>query len=117
MADEWGSSKGGISTLNRELCKGLAQQPNVRVTLVVSKYDEREKQAALGSDVHLATPDVELPGYDSIAMLGFPPADLAIDVVIGHGRKLGQPANAVAKQRRCKRVHIVHTASEQIAMY
>ena len=117
MADEWGSSKGGISTLNRELCKGLAQQPNVRVTLVVSKYDEREKQAALGSDVHLATPDVELPGFDSIAMLGFPPADLDIDVVVGHGRKLGPPANAAVKQRRCKRVHIVHTASEQIAMY
>ena len=117
MADEWGSSKGGISTLNRELCKGLAQQPNVRVTLVVPTYNEKEKQAALEHGVHLTTPDFELPGYDSIAKLAFPPTDLAIDVVIGHGRKLGPPANVVAKLRRCKRVHIVHTASEQIAMY
>jgi len=118
LADEWGSSKGGISTLNRELCIGLAQQPNVVVTLVVSTYDETEKQAALNEHkVHLAAPDFELPGYDSVAKLAFPPADLAIDVVIGHGRKLGPPANVVAKQRRCKRVHIVHTASEQIAMY
>ena len=117
LADEWGSSKGGVSTLNRELCKGMAQQPNVLVTLVVPEYNEKEKQAALKHGVHLAAPDLELPGNDSIAMLNFPPADLAIDVVIGHGWKLGPPANVVAKLRRCKRVHIVHTASEQIAMY
>ena len=117
MADEWGSSKGGISTLNRELCKGLAQQPNVLVTLVVSKYDEREKQTALEHNVHLAAPDLELPGYDAIGMLNFPPDDLTIDAVIGHGRKLGTSAKAVAYQRKCKRVHIVHTASEQIAMF
>lgn len=117
LADEWGSSKGGISTLNRELCKGLAQQPNVRVTLVVPKYDEGEKQAALKHKVHLAATDPELAGYNSIGMLGFPPAELPMDVVIGHGWKLGPPANVVAKLRRCKRVHIVHTASEQIAMF
>lgn len=117
MADEWGSSKGGVSTLNRELCKGLAQQPNVRVTLVVSKYDEREKQAALEQKVHLSATDPELPGYNSIGMLGFPPVELPMDVVIGHGWKLGPPANAIAKLRGCKRVHIVHTASEQIAMH
>ena len=117
MADEWGSSKGGVSTLNRELCIGLAQQPKVRVTLVVSKYDEREKQAALKRKVHLAATDPELPGYNSIGMLGFPPVELPMDVVIGHGWKLGPPANVVAKQRGCKRVHVVHTASEQIAMH
>lgn len=116
LADEWGSSKGGISTLNRELCIGLAQQPNVLVTLVVPKYDEKEKQAALEHKVHLAKTD-SVPGFDSVAMLAFPPADLPIDVVIGHGRKLGPSASIVAKHRRCKRVHIVHTASEQIAMY
>lgn len=114
MADEWGSRKGGVSTLNRELCKGLAQQPNVLVTLVVPKYDQEEKQAALKHNVHLVTPDSELPGFDSI---GFPPDDLAIDAVIGHGRKLGPPAIATAKLKKCKRVHIVHTASEQISMF
>ena len=116
MADEWGSKKGGVSTLNRELCKGLAQQPNVLVTLVVSEYDQKEEQAALEHKVRLAKPD-SVPGFDSINQLGFPPEDLAIDAVIGHGRKLGPPANIAAKQKRCKRVHIVHTASEQIAMY
>ena len=119
LADEWGSSKGGISTLNRELCKGLAQQPNVVVTLIVPSCEEKEKKAAQDHNVHLAAAGSELPGYDSVATfkLAYPPADLAIDVVIGHGRKLGPPANALAQQRKCKRVHIVHTASEQIAMY
>ena len=117
MADEWGSSKGGISTLNRELCKGLAQQPNVLVTLGVPKYDKKEREAAQEHNVNLIAPDSMLPGYDSVSMLAFLPADFPIDVVIGHGRKLGPSANALAKQRRCKRVHIVHTASEQIAMH
>lgn len=116
LADEWGSKKGGVSTLNRELCKGLAQQPNVLVTLVVPEYDQKEEQAALEHKVRLAKPD-SVPGFDSINQLGFPPEDLAIDAVIGHGRKLGPPANIAAKQKRCKRVHIVHTASEQNAMY
>jgi len=98
---------------------GLAQQPNVLVTLVVPTADEKEKhaQAAQKHKVHLAAPDSGLPGYSTVDMLAFPPADLAIDVVIGHGRKLGPKANEVAFRRGCKRVHIVHTASEQIAMY
>lgn len=103
--------------MNRELCKWLAQQPNVLVTLVVPTCDEKEKKAALEHNVHLAAPDEDLLGYDSIAKLNFPPADLAIDAVIGHGWKLGPPANAIAKQKRCKRVHIVHTASEEISMF
>ncbi|KAL9950620.1 hypothetical protein ACROYT_G043144 [Oculina patagonica] len=116
LADEWWSSKGGISTLNRELCKGLAQQPNVSVTLIVPEHDQKEKQAALEHNVHLAAAD-EMPGIDPIMSLSFPPGDLDINVVIGHGQKLGPPANMIAKKRGCKRVHIVHTASEHLAMF
>ena len=116
MADEWWSSKGGISTLNRELCKGLAQQPNVSVTLVVPGYNADEKQAALEHNVNLSAV-VDLPGIGPIMSLSFPPANLEIDIVIGHGQKLGPPANTLAKQRGCKRVHIVHTASEQLSMF
>ena len=116
LADEWWSSKGGISTLNRELCKGLAQQPNVSVTLVVSEFNENEKQAALEHDVDLAAAE-KMPGVDPITSLSFLPAGLDINIVIGHGQKLGPPANIIAKQRRCKRVHIVHTASEQLSMF
>ena len=44
LVDEWGSSKGRLSTLNREMCKGLAELPDVSVTLVVPEYTEEEKK-------------------------------------------------------------------------
>ena len=116
IGDEWGSSKGGLSTLNRELAKNLARQPGVEVTILLPHYSEREKQEANDCRVSLATPE-PMPGFDSIGGLSFTREDHDIDVVIGHGQKLGAPAQAIAKQRRCKRVHIVHTASEELAMF
>ena len=116
IGDEWGSSKGGLSTLNRELAKNLARQPGVEVTILLPHYSEREKQEANDCRVSLATPE-PMPGFDSIRGLSFPKEDHDIDVVIGHGQKLGAPAQVIAKQRKCKRVHVVHTASEELAMF
>ena len=116
MGDEWGSSKGGLSTLNRELAKHLARQPDAEVTLLLPHYSEREKQEADNCGVTLATPQ-PMTGFDSILALSFTRENHDIDVVVGHGQKLGAPAQVIAKQRRCKRVHIVHTASEELAMF
>ena len=116
VGDEWGSSKGGLSTLNRELAKNLALQPGVEVTILLPFYSGREKQEANDCQVSLATPE-PMTGFDSIRGLSFPKEDHYIDVVIGHGQKLGAPAQVIAKQRKCKRVHVVHTASEELAMF
>ena len=116
VGDEWGSSKGGLSTLNRELAKNLARQPGVEVTILLPHYSEGEKQEANDYEVSLATPE-PMNGFDSIRGLSFPKEDHDIDVVIGHGQKLGAPAQVIAKQRKCKRVHVVHTASEELAMF
>lgn len=116
MGDEWSSSKGGLSTVNRELAKHLASQPEVEVTILLPNYTEEEKQEADESNVRLATPQA-MPGIGPIMRLCFPSEELDIDVVIGHGNKLGVPAHAIAKQRKCRRVHIVHTASEELSMF
>lgn len=117
LADEWGSSKGGLSTLNRELVKGLARQPDVVVTLLLPQYSEKEEKEAKDHGVILATPKAIHGIDDAIQRLSFPRDDLDIDFVIGHGQKLGPPASAIAEQRHCKRVHIVHTASEELSMF
>lgn len=117
LADEWKSSKGGLSTLNRELAKQLAQQPHVSVTILVPEYCEQEKQAANDNEVNLATP-IMIPGFDPIVTLSFPHEEHATDIVVGHGQKLGPPAYAIAVTRQnCRRVHVVHTASEELAMF
>ena len=117
LADEWKSSKGGLSTLNRELAKQLAQQPHVSVTILVPEYSEQEKQAANDNEVNLATP-IMIPGFDPIVTLSFPHEEHATDIVVGHGQKLGPPAYAIAVTRQnCRRFHVVHTASEELAMF
>ena len=116
LGDEWGSSKSGLSTLNRELAKHLARQPDVEVTVLLPQYSEREKQEADDCGVSLATPEL-MPGFDSIRELSFPKEDHDMDVVIGHGRELGVPVRVIAKQRKCRRVHIVHNASDELAMF
>ena len=116
LGDEWGSSKSGLSTLNRELAKHLARQPDVEVTVLLPQYSEREKQEADDCGVSLATPE-PMPGFDSIRELSFPKEDHDMDVVIGHGRELGVPVRVIAKQRKCRRVHIVHNASDELAMF
>ena len=118
MGDEWGSSKGGLSTLNRELAKHLARQPGLEVTILLPNYTESERRDADNFNVRLATPELETkPVSDRIEKLCYPSKDLNIDVVIGHGQKLGAPAQVIAEQRMCKRVHMVHTASEELAMF
>ena len=116
LADEWGSSKGGLSTLNREMCKGLAQLPNVSVTLVVPEYTEEEKEDASKCKVTLYKVKTTT-GFTPIQSLAFPPEECKFDVVMGHGHKFGPSAKVAAENRGCKRVHVVHTASEELAMY
>ena len=71
MGDEWGSSKGGLSTLNRELAKHLTRHPEVEVTIILRDYNEEEKQEADESNVRLFTPQA-MPGIDPIMGLSFP---------------------------------------------
>ena len=106
----------GLSTVNRELAKNLARQPGVEVTILLPHYSEGEKQEANDCQVSLATPE-PMTGFDSIQALSFTREDHDIDVVVGHGPKLGVPAQAIAKQCKCRRVHMVHTASEELTMF
>ena len=118
VADEWKSLKGGLSTFNRELAKQLAKHcyPDVEVTLLVLKREEDDSKEAREHNVNLVQ-GTNFPGLAPIENLWYPPDELAIDVVIGHGRKLGPCAQKIAEQRKCKWVHVVHTASEELAMF
>ena len=116
MADEWGSSKGGLSTLNREMCKGLAQLRNVSVNLLVPEYTEEEKKEASKYKVNLTKVET-MPGVSPVHSLAFPPKECKFNAVMGYGHKFGPPAQFVAKNRGCQRVHIVHTGSEELTMF
>ncbi|XP_078368369.1 uncharacterized protein LOC144652231 isoform X3 [Oculina patagonica] len=116
LASEWGSSKGGLSTVNRELAINVAKDPDVHVTIFVPQCNDEDQKAALSHRIDLVKAK-RRPGYDELEWLSFPPDDLQIDVVVGHGVKLGHQAQVIRESHNCKWVQVVHTAPEELGMY
>ena len=108
LASEWGSSKGGLSTINRELAIQLAKCPEVEITFFLPQCSQEDKKLALRHNVKIveATP---LSGFEQLDWLCFPPEDLQIDIIVGHGVKLGKQAQIIKRSKRCKWVQVVKT--------
>ena len=119
LANEWGSSKGGLSTINRTLAIHLAKDANVEVTILVPEFEcgEEDKRAAKSHNISIREAG-RLPAYsDPLDWLIVPPEDLDVQVVIGHGAKLGRQAQIIRKSHCCKWVQVVHTEPEELAMH
>lgn len=116
LASEWKSTKGGLSTLSRELAINVAKHPEVEVTFFVLECNDKDKETALGHNINV----IEAPkflGMEELTRLNFPPNELQIDVVVGHGVKLGHQAQIIRNSHNCKWVQVVHTALEELGMY
>jgi len=116
LGSEWRSSKGGLSTLNRELAINVAKNPEVEVIFFVPRCNEEDKKTALDHRINLVEA-IRRPGMDELAWLIRPPNDLQIDIVVGHGVKLGHQAQFIRESHQCKWVQVVHTAPEELGMY
>ena len=82
---------GGLSTINRHLAIQLGRHAQVEVTLIVpsSSCSKEEKSFARSCNVTIREVPYRI-GYDPLDWLITPPEDLEIDVVVGHGQKLGK---------------------------
>ena len=110
---------GGLSTINRQLAILLAKHSEVDVTLLVPQsacsVDERRMASCHNVSIQEAK---KLVGFsDPLDWLSFPPRDLVIDFVLGHGAKLGKQAQVIRKSHNCKWIQVVHTAPEELAMH
>ena len=121
LASEWKSAAGGLSTLNRELAIHLSQIPDVRVSLFVPEgacNDEDKREAGhFGISILDAKEFVDL---EPLLWLSNPPQDHKIDVIVGHGVKVGCPIQLIKEQaqfQNCKWVHVVHTAPEDLSKH
>ena len=117
LASEWGSSKGGLSIIIKELAIQLAKFPFVQVTFFLPKCSGEDKKVAACHGVFILEA-VRRPGFhDELDWLSFPPEDFSIDVVVGHGVKLGRQAQVIHNSHKCKWVQIVHTDPEELEMF
>ena len=116
LASEWGSTKGGLSTINRELAIQLAKFSYVKVTFFLPKCSNEDKEAAYSHGISIVEA-AKRPGFNELDWLSFPPENLRIDVVVGHGVKLGHQPQVIRKSHGCKWVQVVHTDPEELGMF
>ena len=116
LASEWGSNRGGLSTINRELAIQLAKFPYVKVTFFLPECFDENKAEALSHGISIVEAERK-PGYEKLDWLSFPRQDLQIDVVVGHGVKLGKQAQVIRTSHKCKWIQVVHTDPEKLGMF
>ena len=116
LASEWGSSKEELSTINRELAIQLAKCPEVEITVFLPQCSQKDKKEALKYKVKIveATPR---SGFKQLDWLCVPPEDLQIDIVVGHGVKLGKQAQFIKDTKKCRWIQVVHTDREECGMF
>ena len=117
LSSEWRSTKGGLSTINRELAIQLAKHPSVEVSVYLPQCSEEDKQVARDHNVRLIKAR-EMPGLEPNFWLSCLPEDHAVDCVIGHGAVLGRQVQIIKRTHPyCKWIQVVHTAPEELGMY
>ena len=116
LSSEWRSTKGGLSTINRELAIQLAKHPRVEVSVYLPQCSEEDKRVAASHSVTLIEAE-EMPGLEPDLWLSCLPEDHVVDCVIGHGAVLGRQVQILKRIHPCKWIQVVHTAPEELGMY
>ena len=117
LNSEWKSSKGGLSTINRELAIQLAKQRNVEVSVYLPQCSKDDKKVASTHNVQLIEAE-ELPGFEPIDWLSSLPKNHLPHCIIGHGVHLGRQIPLIKRHHHdCKWIQVVHTAPEELGMY
>ena len=117
LSSEWRSTKGGLSTINRELAIQLAKHSNLEVSMYLPQCSEEDKRAAAAHNVCIIEAE-EVPGYDPIDWLATIPRDHQMDFVIGHGIHLGRQVALIKRvHQECKWIQVVHTDPEELGMF
>ena len=121
LCGEWSSSTGGLSTINRELAIHLSNHSAVKVSLLVPEgaCNTKEIREADGYGITIVEAK-ERAAYDRLDWLSIPPQDHYMDIVVGHGVKLGRQVQFIrdsAQFPNCKWVQVVHTAPEDLSRY
>ena len=110
-----------MSTINRELAIRLSNHSAVKISLLVPEgaCNIEEIREADGYGITIVEAK-ERAAYDRLDWLSNPPQDHFMDIVVGHGVKLGRQVQFIrdsAQFSNCKWVQVVHTAPEDLSRY
>jgi glycosyltransferase involved in cell wall biosynthesis len=114
IATEWQSGRGGLSTLNRNLCRALAHQGAEVVCVVAPDADPATDTGGVRVIAARRTPGMD--PHEALARRPELPDGFAPDLIIGHGRITGPAAKALSEDHfpDAQRLHLVHMAADEI---
>ena len=102
--------------MNRELAIHLAKCPEVEITFLLPQCSQMDKKEAHENSVRIVEA-TRRPGFEQLEWLCFPPANLEIDIIVGHRVKLGKQAQIIKDFKKCKWIQVVHTDPEELGMF
>ncbi|MCL8300376.1 glycosyltransferase [Pseudomonas mosselii] len=114
IATEWQSGRGGLSTLNRNLCLAFARHGATVICVVEPGSGTAHEEGGVQVVVARNTPGMD--PHDALGRLPELPADFTPDLIIGHGRVTGPAAKVLAEDHfhSARRLHFVHMAPDEI---
>ncbi|XP_035660379.1 uncharacterized protein LOC118405086 [Branchiostoma floridae] len=126
LSDEYGTSKGGVSTIHRQMASFLALK-GAKVYSTVLDANQRDKDDAAADGVELIFPDT-VKGDDRKPDLKwltfdhqsrFPNLPTNVDFIVGHVNITSRAAKHIKAQRlpRAKIVQVTHVIPEDVARY
>ena len=107
----------GLSTINRELAIQLAKFPEVKITFFSPKCSQEDRKIALEHKAKIVQATPLPPAFEQLDWFFFPPKDLQIVIIVGHGVKLGKQAQVIKDLKTCKWFQVVHTDPEELGMF
>lgn len=123
LATEWFSKQGGLSTLNRDLCRALANDGHEVVCAVIGPSSREEQEEARACGVTLLDASNTSGKNVPLERCLFRPLPLVggfrPDVIVGHGHVTGVAAKAQRDDSfsGAYRVHLLHTKPGEAEWY
>ena len=117
MIEEWRqSTKGGRSTLMRQMAIELSRLENIEVCILIPSASPEDKEDAQRYNIKVFEAK-KYPGYEPVDCLQFPPEGFSTDVIIGYGIKLGCHVQVLKNNLGCKWVHVVLRNAEETVLF
>ena len=114
---EWRqSTKGGRSTLMRQMAIELSRLENVEVCILIPSASPEDKEDAQSYNIKVFEAK-KYPGYEPVDCQQFPPEGFSTDVIIGYGIKLGCHVQVLKNNLGCKWVHVLLRNAEETVLF
>ena len=89
----------------------------MKIAFFSPKCSQEDRKIALERKAKIMQATPLPPAFEQLDWFFFPPKDLQIVVIVGHGVKLGKQAQVIKDHKTCKWVQVVHTGPEEVGMF